>query len=638
LSDLQQIMLGTYFAQALACALLTIMLAAFWRRYRRPYLAFWALAWAAVALFHIGAALAMSVMTRFDPASALRTSFTIAVQCLGYLQVAWMLLGTRELSSRRTITRRAHTVLILAVCALSTAIAFASLELELAPRLYLKLGLRAAFASLIFGYAALTVWRSRGSGDGFGKRWISIALGVYALEQFNYVALLVGGFSPLPTELWSIYLGLFDILLHASIGLGMVAWHLDEERARAIEAAGALRKSEELLQRTQRMDVVGRLAGGVAHDFNNLLTGILGYVELIRESSKSSDIERRYLAGIEQSAERASSLTAQLLTFARRQVGQPCVLDLNAELRRLEPMLARILGRTVRLDLALDPDLACVRVDPAQLEQIVFNLVLNARDALSRGGSVRLITQNERLGSGTAQALGIVPGDYVSFSIQDDGAGMDESVLAHLFEPFFTTKAVGKGSGLGLSTVYGIVTQASGAVTIESGRGKGTRVDVRLPATRERALEVEPGGSSFGQDAKGETVLIVEDEMELQELFTRTLERAGYRVLCAGNGSQALALSNTHTGMIQVLVTDLVMPVLGGRELARELCLRRPETRVIFVTGLASEALEKQAPPSTPTRLLKKPFTPQALVAMVRGLLDESGRVRRSGPITAEPR
>ena len=370
----------------------------------------------------------------------------------------------------------------------------------------------------------------------------------------------------------------------------------------------------EQLQQAQKTEAVGKLAGGVAHDFNNLLTVITGRAQMLLKRLPPGDPLRRDADLIEQTAERAASLTHQLLAFSRRQVLSPKVVDLNGVLGGLEATLRRMVGDGVELVLVPGADLGRVHVDPGQIEQVITNLVLNASDAMPEGGRLTVETVNVEL---EATPRGGLQGPCVMLAVSDTGRGMDAETRAHLFEPFFTTKARGRGTGLGLSTVYGIVEQSGGTIQVESEPGHGTTIRVSLPRT-ERVVEVgEPVHSLAPPRYGSEVVLLVEDEGGVLELARESLRIMGYTVLESSNGPAALEIAARHPGPIHLLLTDVVMPEMSGAELARRLARVRPDLRVLFMSGYTSEGMFEAGAP-----LLQKPFTLDGLARAVREALD----------------
>jgi two-component system, cell cycle sensor histidine kinase and response regulator CckA len=383
------------------------------------------------------------------------------------------------------------------------------------------------------------------------------------------------------------------------------------------------RRLENQLRQSQKMDAVGRLAGGVAHDFNNLLTAILGYCNLLlddipRDSTMRGDLEEIRTAG-----ERAAALTRQLLAFSRRQMLQPQTVDVNALIRQIEKMLQRLIGEDVELLTILAPDLAAVRVDPASLEQVLVNLAVNSRDAMPLGGSLTIETATVDLDSAyEANHAAIAPGRYVMLAVSDTGHGMDAATAARVFEPFFTTKEQGKGVGLGLATVYGIVKQNGGYIWVYSEPGHGTTFKVYLPPIEvaAEAPQIE-STDERGKKHGWETVLLVEDEDAVRVLAREVLRRQGYVVLEARHGLDALRVAERHGESIHLMVTDVVMPHLSGRDLAERLMVLRPEMKVLFISGYTDHAvMHRELLPGS--EFLQKPFTPAAFARKVRGVLD----------------
>ncbi len=382
------------------------------------------------------------------------------------------------------------------------------------------------------------------------------------------------------------------------------------------------RHLEEQFRQSQKMEAVGQLAGGIAHDFNNLLTAILGNTQLLLRDLPPGDAKRGDVEEIRKASERAASLTRQLLAYSRRQMLQPEVLDLNVVVAEMDKMLRRLIGEHIALVAVLASDLGRVRADPNQLEQVIVNLAVNARDAMPDGGKLTIETANVDLDETFAQAhLGSVPGAYVMLAVTDSGVGMDATVRAHLFEPFFTTKEVGKGTGLGLATVYGIVKQSDGYISVYSESGHGSSFKIYLPRNGSTAdLPVTPqrGGPARGS----ETILVVEDEPAVLTLSQRALEAQGYVVLAAADAAAALRVVERHGGTIHMLLTDVVMPGLSGRELADRLGAQRPGIRVLYMSGYPGDAVVQHGTLPSGSAFLQKPFSPDGLARKVRDVLD----------------
>lgn len=384
------------------------------------------------------------------------------------------------------------------------------------------------------------------------------------------------------------------------------------------------RELEDQLRQGQKMEAIGRLAGGVAHDFNNLLTVITGHCDLLVWESNLDAPVREQIEPIRQAADRAAGLTRQLLAFSRKQVLQLRVLDLNAVLSEIEKMLRRLIGEHIELVTVLRPGLPQVRADPGQIEQVVINLAVNSRDAMPNGGKLALETSNVVLGESDAAARpGLEPGRYVLLTVSDTGVGMDECTRARVFEPFFTTKTQGTGTGLGLSTVYGIVKQSGGYIYLTSEVGSGTTFHIYLPAVEQEVDAVElPQEDTPGHGR--ETVLLVEDEGLVRDLVRDVLERFGYTVLVANGPTRALTLAADYDGSIDLLFTDVVMPEMHGQELAAKLVSLRPSTRVLYMSGYTNDPALNLSIREGEAAFLEKPFTAEALGRKLREVLDET--------------
>jgi PAS domain S-box-containing protein len=398
------------------------------------------------------------------------------------------------------------------------------------------------------------------------------------------------------------------------------------------EAETRREQLEAQLRGAQRMEAIGSLAGGVAHDFNNLLSVIristtFALESLTPEQCVGDQSTRSDLQEITQATERAVALTRQLLAFGRKQVLQPVALSLNRVASGLEKMLRRILGEDIDLVLALAPDLGIVQADPGQLEQVLMNLVVNARDAMPRGGRLTIETSNVEIDEGHAA---VAPGSHVQLSVTDTGCGMSEQTMARIFEPFFTTKDKGKGTGLGLPTAYGILKQSGGGISVESQPGRGTTFRIYL--RRERSAgAVAAAGPLAGPHRVGgnETILLVDDEPGLRHVAKRILDASGYTVLTAGTGDHAMSASGGHAGDLHLLLTDVVMPGMSGRGLAQELSRARPNLKVLYMSGYTDDVIANHGVLDAGTHLIGKPFTASELTRKVREVLD--------GPPAAPP-
>jgi PAS domain S-box-containing protein len=389
------------------------------------------------------------------------------------------------------------------------------------------------------------------------------------------------------------------------------------------EAEATQAKLEEQLRQAQKMESIGRLAGGVAHDFNNLLTVIQGYAELMQMRLASDDPLRRSAAQIQQAAESAASLTRQLLAFSRKQILAPTRLDLNELVSNLHKMLKRLIGEDILLETNLTPNLHAVLADPGQMEQVLLNLVVNARDAMPTGGRLTLETANVELDQVYLSTHLEAPlGPAVMLAVTDTGQGMDKQTQAQIFEPFFTTKTVGQGTGLGLSTVYGIVKQSGGDIHVYSEPGQGTTFKIYLPAVETAAGPLSPEQAQPEVRGGSETILLVEDEEMVRSLILTVLEEEGYTLLEARRGEEALILARTHPGAIDLLITDVVMPEMSGRVLAGQLTALRPGLKVLYISGYTDDAVVRHGLLTAEVEFLSKPFSPTVLAGKVRAMLD----------------
>jgi hypothetical protein len=388
---------------------------------------------------------------------------------------------------------------------------------------------------------------------------------------------------------------------------------------------------EQAVLQAQRMENLGQLAGGVAHDFNNLIAVILNYVTFATEQladmteadwAEHGEAAASDLAQIKRAGERAASLTRQLLAFARREVIQPQVLDLGSVITAVEEMLRRTLGEHIELATNFDGDLWPVLADPGQLEQVLVNLAVNARDAMPSGGTLTIDTSNITVDADSvAGGSKSRPGKNVRLRVSDTGIGMTSEVVKHVFEPFYTTKQDSSGTGLGLATVYGILTQADGNIRVYSEPGAGTTFTITLPVTTQAATVI-PEPAPYERDPKGETVLVVEDETALREVTRRIFARNGYHVITAGNGPEALEIARDHQGEIHLLVTDVVMPDMLGKEVADKMLAIKPEIEVLFMSGYARPVLASQGRLDPGVALVEKPFSEADLLAKAGQVLN----------------
>ncbi len=391
-----------------------------------------------------------------------------------------------------------------------------------------------------------------------------------------------------------------------------------QERARVEEA---LRQSEKQLRQAQKMEAVGRLAGGLAHDFNNLLTVIMGHAQVLLNEMATEHPFRAKVEEMQKAGDRAATLIRQLLTFSRKQPSTPKVLSVNPLITNFETMMRRLIGEDLELTLALAPQDLRINADPAQVEQVLMNLVVNARDAMPKGGRLRIETTQVELTRTPMYHVQLPAlGTFVKLSVSDTGSGMSTDTLTHIFEPFFTTKEEGKGTGLGLSTVFGIVTQSGGGLDVTSRIGQGSRFDVYFPSVRSHPDPTTPDQAPRSSNRGRETILLVEDDASVRDLVRDELKKLGYRVLESKNGLEACLVATQQIGNYQLLLTDVVMPGMSGTELAQHLRILKPDLRILFISGYADDV--GIGATDQLSDYLQKPFTPEALSQRIRQLLD----------------
>ena len=405
----------------------------------------------------------------------------------------------------------------------------------------------------------------------------------------------------------------------------------EKEKAEALEA---LRQSQEQLLQSQKLEAVGQLAGGVAHDFNNLLTVIGGYSALLLRVSGMNEADREKVEEVGKAAQRATSLVRQLLAFSRKQVLQPEVLNPNRLVEEISKMLQRLIGEDIEVVMSLSPDVGQIKVDLGQLEQVLTNLVVNARDAMPNGGKITVETENVELDQAYCDIhIAVNPGPYVMLAVSDTGTGMDAEIQKHIFEPFFTTKEVGNGTGLGLSTIYGIVKQSGGSIWVYSEVGRGTTFKIYLPRVDAEVSDLWADLTVEEQSLtkNTETILLVEDEDMVRKLASNLLTAQGYCVLQARDCDEAIGISKKHSGPIELLLTDVVMPKMDGKVLSERIKVLRHDVQVLYMSGYTDDAIIHHGVLDPGANLLEKPFTAEALATKVREVL-ANGRSKRESP------
>lgn len=385
------------------------------------------------------------------------------------------------------------------------------------------------------------------------------------------------------------------------------------------------KKLEEQLLQSQKLEAMGRLAGGIAHDFNNLLTVILGYIDILLDSNLKNKSNYMMLEQIQTASKSAVSLTSQLLAFSRKQIIQPSIINLNSSIRNLEKMIRRLIGENIKLTSSLAEDLGYVKMDPVQTEQILLNLAVNARDAMPDGGKLTFETKNVVFDEAHASKhISVKPGDYVMLSVSDTGIGIEKDIKDKIFDPFFTTKEQGKGTGLGLATIYGIVKQGGGSIQVESEPGKGATFKIYLPRIFE-IMTVDAKPAAAPQSFKGsETILLTEDDPAVLNLVNITLKDYGYKVLKAKNGKKALEICKKYPDKIKLVITDVIMPKMSGKDLAREINRAYPAMKILFMSSYADEIIVHHGILEEGVNLIQKPFSPQELVKKIRNILDSN--------------
>ncbi len=620
---------ASYLVQIIGTAFLAVLLARFYRVYGHSYLREWSWSWAALSVYVSGGLAAILWSRAYAPDHPLRLLVAMATLIGGYTQVACLLFGTYSVARGHPVEPRRRRLFLGAciVVGVVFALLFTRDAAAAEARFFVRIGIRSLAAGVAYLAAGIWLGRMGGWRRGVGRAIVVAAFFLYGAEQLNYFAFNLIEFLGLGSAGPELaLLGFLDLLLQFAMGLGMVIWLLEEERDELERTADALHRSEERLRQSQRLEAVGRLAGGIAHDFNNLLTIITGRGQRLLPRLPRGSEEREEARQIDEAAQRGADLVRQLLAFSRRQVLAPTHVQANQAVRNVAGMLQRSLGEHVSFECKLDPDLGWALVDPSQLEQVLVNLALNARDAMPDGGVLTMSTQNLHVSADRADSLaGLAPGDHVEVAVRDTGMGMDDDVRRKIFDPFYTTKEIGRGSGLGLAMVYGIVRQSGGVVQVDSAPDEGTEVRVIFPRVPSPSVDeaCKPERASAARADRveeaeiGHTVLVVEDDERIRGMLGAVLRDNGYEVIVARDGVEALDIARKGEQQIDLLLTDVVMPGLGGPELAERLSEENVDLNVLFMSGYSEEIVSSRMPgPSA--ALLEKPFSLPDLLERVR--------------------
>jgi len=618
--DLTGEVLLSYGMQVFVCVLVASLLLVYSRKPGGGHLRWWSLSWIACAVYVGMAALAISSVyfLRMPATDVRRISVATVAAIAGLFQPYFLWLGAAEALSGVPVEDRLRRKRAFGVLVLALALGIGSTWLPSDGRILTRLSAKLLGTGIVFVGVAWLLWKRRGDNTIRGAAVLALSSAVYGLGQVHALGWafwreLADGQSILPY-----YLGFFDVILLVFMGLGMLMWHLEEEHRRAEEALVELAQSEEGLRQAQKMEVVGRLAGGVAHDFNNLMTVMYGATDILALSHPPGTPEHAHVRSLEDALSRARGLTTQLLAFSRKQVARTENVDLVAIVRTSEGMLARLLGTDVVLRTQSNDGPQVVRADPAQLSQVLMNLVVNARDAMPKGGQLSVVVSRERIEDPSArERLGVELGGYASLAVTDTGIGMDEAVRRHLFEPFFTTKPAGEGTGLGLSTAYGIVRAAGGAIDVRSAPGQGSTFTVFWPLAQEGALSPSAVARAEGRAAhtgRNGRVLVVDDEGAIREMLARLLHKQGHSVTTATDGLEALRRLESDEPF-DLLVTDMIMPGMDGSELIAAARARRPNLAVLAISGYAGDLARRNISADVPW--LQKPFSTQDLLAAI---------------------
>lgn len=603
---LTQEVLLAYGMQAIICLAMIGILFNYTRRDRLTHLRCWTFSWIAMLVYLITAALAITSVSSWHlPANDWRrVLLSVLSVASGMLQPAFVLVGVFESKENCALSMRHRGWLLTGVAVASVTIVLLTMNLD--TRTFFRLSTRHLVAGTLFIGAALMLYRHGHRGQLRGPIVLSWSAGLYGLGQLHSFFWLVRREVLGVVEVFPFYLGFVDALLQFFLGFGMMMWHLEAQREVAHRAVHDLKESQEGLRQAQKMEVVGRLAGGVAHDFNNLMTVMYGATDELEQRHPKGKPGHEPVQDLKDALARAKSLTTQLLAFSRKQVPRPERVNLTEVVARQESMLARLLGSDVRLHIATLPVSLEVMADPDQIALVLMNLVVNARDAMKNGGDVRIHTHDVQVDQVMAERLHVEPGRYAVLEVADTGEGMPDPVRDKVFEPFFTTKPVGEGTGLGLSTTYGIVRAAGGAIEVDSVLGRGTSIKILWPLTATPAAVRMIVPHSASADRVVGRVLLVEDDDTIRALLSRQLRKQGLNVVTAADGAEALALFQVDTAF-DLLITDVIMPGLDGTRLIAAVRERVPGLRILAISGYTGDMATRSLP--TDMAWLQKPFS-----------------------------
>ena len=608
----------SYGLQAAVCLMVTFVLADFARKHQKTYLKWWAWSWVMLFVYLLTAMASLSGvgLLRYPADDWRRIVVSSLSMTAGLLQPLFLFIGTYEQSRGVETSRSARNRWLFIVILVGVAIGVASTWSS--HRLLIRLGARGVVACVAFVMSAVMVFRPTKSGTSLGRIVLGWGCIAYGVQQVHPGVITLHQTETNSVVLYGYYLGFADLLLQVMIGLGMMTWHLESERLRTQAALEALEQSQAGLKQAQKMEVVGRLAGGVAHDFNNLMTVMYGATETLTELHPPGSPGRESVDQIEAALDRAKGLTSQLLSFSRKQVAQMTRLDLCDTIRTMESLLRRLVGSPVALALELPSHPTWVVADQSRVTQVVMNLVVNARDAMPNGGRLLIRLHEVDMDAASAERLHVVAGPFIVMDVIDEGVGMSQETQSHLFEPFFTTKPVGQGTGLGLSTVYGIVKASDGAIEVHSQEGAGTTMSVFWPRAAAPA-STPPGERAAASPARVRPrVLIVEDDEAIRALLVRALEQNGYIVVTASDGDEGIAILKTK-GKFDLLLTDLVMQGTGGAGVVAEARALAPTMKIVVASGFVGDRKAQGLPDDVVW--LQKPFSAKDLLALLRPLL-----------------